>query len=297
MTLPAPLVRAVESRFGSIASATPVGGGSISAAVRLALPGGPVFLKYGVDAPAGLFASEARGLEALRGRVEEITIPRVLGLEDDESAARGFRWLALEWLEPGVPTAASQEVLGRGLARLHRAGRAGWGWEHDGFIGALPQENGRAGDWPTFWRDRRLEPQIRLSRDAGRSAGEPREWDRLLARLPELLHAAAEEGASPLHGDLWNGNVLPLADGGAALVDPAFYNGHREVDLAMSELFGGFGASFRSAYEEEWPLLPGYSEVRRAIYQLYYLLVHVNLFGGVYEEQTRRVLRGAMGHA
>ncbi|HEX8673749.1 MAG TPA: fructosamine kinase family protein, partial [Longimicrobium sp.] len=108
--------------------------------------------------------------------------------------------------------------------------------------------------------------------------------------LPRLLAAGEEDGPTLLHGDLWSGNVVATSRG-PSLVDPATYRGHREVDLAMTELFGGFGAEFYTAYEEAWPLRPGYQEERRAVYQLFYLLVHVNLFGGGYVARTAEALR------
>ncbi|HEX2092388.1 MAG TPA: fructosamine kinase family protein, partial [Longimicrobiaceae bacterium] len=164
----------------------------------------------------------------------------------------------------------------------------------DNFIGPLPQPNAPAAGWAEFWRDRRLEPQLRRARDAGHSPGPPADWERLFARLPGLLAPAERDGSSLLHGDLWSGNVVAGAGGEPWLVDPAAYRGHREVDLAMAGLFGGFSARFHAAYAEAWPLLPGYPEGRRAVYQLYYLLVHVVLFGGGYVERTRAALREAL---
>lgn len=136
-------------------------------------------------------------------------------------------------------------------------------------------------------------PQLALARRAGRLPATEAEWARLLDHLPKLLAAAEDDGPSLLHGDLWSGNAMATADG-PALIDPAVYRGHREADLAMTELFGGFDARFHVAYREAWPLLPGYAEERRAVYQLYYLLVHVNLFGGGYVAQTAGVLRRAL---
>jgi fructosamine-3-kinase len=162
----------------------------------------------------------------------------------------------------------------------------------DNFIGPLAQENGPAASWAEFWRTRRLQPQLEMARRAGRMPGRAAEWDRLMDRLPELLASAEADGPSLLHGDLWGGNVLAAVEG-PALIDPAVYRGHREADLAMTELFGGFGADFRAAYQEAWPLQPGYP-ARRAVYQLWYLLVHVNLFGGGYGAQTEGVLREAL---
>lgn len=300
MSLPAAVRQRIEERFGPVRSASAVGGGCVSPALRLELPQGAAFLKYGEQ--PGLFAAEARGLERLRAAGSGLRIPEVLGWEDPtEDGAEAPGWLLLEWLEPAARGADFGERLGQRLAALHRVRAAeAWGLEEDGFIGPLPQCNRSTNDWPGFWRERRLEPQLRRARDLGRQPGEDHEWDRLFARLPELLAPAAADGLSLLHGDLWGGNVLPVAprEGGAgepALIDPSAYHGHREVDLAMSELFGGFPPAFYAAYREAWPLLPGYREVRRAVYQLYYLLVHLNLFGGGYGMQTRQTLRQALG--
>lgn len=273
------LRRALEASLGRIGEARAVGGGSINQAARVESEGGPVFVKYSDDAPAGIFAAEARGLEALAAAGSGLVVPRVLGVGDD--------WLVLEWLEPAPRTRDFGEALGRGLAALHRSGGS-WGWDEDNFIGSLPQENATAASWPEFWWARRLEPQLRRARALGRlPAGD---WERLSDSLPRLLAPAEEEGPSLLHGDLWSGNAMATARG-PALVDPAVHRGHREVDLAMTELFGGFGAEFYAAYEEAWPLQPGYREERRGVYQLYYLLVHANLFGGGYAGQTEAVLR------
>lgn len=289
--IPDAVRRAVEARLGPVRGASPVPGGCINHGMRVELADGPVFVKYNADAPPGLFAAEARGLEALRAAADGIAVPRALAWAEGEDGAPA--WLALEWLEPGRRAPDFAERLGRGLAAIHRTGQGdGWGWMEDNFIGPLPQANAPAGSWAEFWRARRLEPQLALARRGGRLPGKEAEWERLLDRLPELLDPAEADGPSLLHGDLWNGNVLAAA-GGPALIDPAVYRGHREADLAMTELFGGFGAGFHDAYREAWPLRPGYP-VRRAVYQLWYLLIHVNLFGGGYGVQTAGVLREAL---
>lgn len=266
--------------------AAPVGGGSINHAARVELAAGPVFVKYSDRAPPGSFAAEAEGLRALAEAGSGLVVPRVFAVADT--------FLAMEWLEPAGETAASAERLGRGVALLHRASAATWGWEADNFIATLPQPNAPAASWAEFWRARRLQPRLELARAAGRAPGSEGEWERLWDRLPALLAPADRDGPSLLHGDLWSGNALSTT-AGPALVDPAVYHGHREVDLAMTELFGGFGARFHDAYAEAWPLLPGYGEERRAVYQLFPLLVHVNLFGGGYVARTAEVLRSVVG--
>jgi fructosamine-3-kinase len=289
--IPDPIRRAVEARLGPVRGAAPVSGGCVNHGMRVELADGPVFIKYNPDAPPGLFAAEARGLEALRTAADGLVVPRPLVWAEAEDDAPA--WLAMEWIEPARRGADFGERLGRGLAALHRARRdEGWGWMEDNFIASLPQANGRMDSWAEFWRTRRLQPQLDLARRAGRMPARAADWERLLDRLPELLAPAEADGPSLLHGDLWGGNVLAAAQG-PALIDPAVYRGHREADLAMTELFGGFGAEFRAGYEEAWPLQPGYP-ARRAIYQLWYLLVHVNLFGGGYGAQTEGVLRTAL---
>jgi protein-ribulosamine 3-kinase len=289
--IPPPLRAAVAARFGALRDSAPVSGGCVNHALRVTTAEGVLFLKHAPDAPTGLYAAEARGLEALRAAAEDLVIPDVLGWS--EAADGAPAWLALEWLETSAPAADHGERLGRGLAALHRAGSGeGWGWETDNFIGPLPQANAPAEEWPEFWRHRRLQPQLDLARVAGRPAGDAADWERLFDRLPALLAPAGEEGPSLLHGDLWSGNVLATPRG-PALVDPAVYRGHRETDLAMAELFGGFDPAFHAAYSEAWPLAPGWP-ARRAAYQLWYLLVHLNLFGSAYVGRVAAALRAAL---
>lgn len=289
--IPDALRRAVEARLGPIRDATPVGGGCVNHGARVELADGRIFLKHNDRASAGLFAAEARGLHALADAAGNLVVPEPLAWADAEDGAPG--WIALEWLEPAGRPRDFAERLGHGLAILHRARRTeGWGWMEDNFIGSLPQENEGTGSWAEFWRTRRLEPQLARARAAGRLPGRPEDWDRLMDRLPEALAPAERDGPSLLHGDLWCGNVLATTRG-PALIDPAVYRGHRETDLAMTELFGGFADGFYAAYREAWPLLPGYA-TRRAIYQLWFLLIHVNLFGGDYVRQTSGVLQEAL---
>jgi fructosamine-3-kinase len=255
---------------------------------------GPVFLKYNPQSPAGMFAAEAHGLDQLREQAAELVVPRVITHAEADGDAPA--WVAMEWLEPAPRSPEFLERLGRGLAQMHRAAvDPSWGWDRDNFIGSLAQQNAPADTWPEFWRDRRLGPQLNLARSSGRLPGHEADWERLFDRLPAILTPADEDGPSLLHGDLWSGNVLSTTPG-AALIDPATYRGHREVDLAMADLFGGFGDRFHATYHEVWPLQPGY-EARRLVYQLYYLLVHVNLFSGGYVGQTAAVLRDVVREA
>jgi fructosamine-3-kinase len=296
VTLPDAVRRRVEQRVGPVRVLSAIGGGSINTSLRVEVGGRPAFLKHNASAPPGFFPAEARGLDGLRAVPGGPRMPHVLAVFDaaEEGAEGEPSWLLLEWIERGRRGPAFDERLGDAVAALHAPAQGGWGWSEDNFIGALPQRNAATDTWAEFWRDRRLQPQLRLARDHGRMPGTEDEWDRLFAALPDALSMAADDGPSLLHGDLWSGNVLADETGRPALVDPAAYRGHREVDLAMADLFGGFGDGFHAAYAEARPLRDGYGDVRRPIYQLFYLLVHVNLFGGGYVARTASTLRRAL---
>lgn len=275
-----------------------VGGGCINRAVRVTVEGGEsFFLKWNADADPRMFEVEAEGLRALRS-AGTLRVPEVIGVggPDEPVSPGGAGWLLMEYVEAGSPGSGYAEALGHGLAGLHRRGAdEEWGWERDNFIGSLPQRNDPAPEWAAFWRDRRLAPQLRRARDGGFLTGaDGRAVDEVLDRVDEAVAPAAEDGPSLLHGDLWGGNVYADAAGEPVLIDPAVYRGHREVDLAMSELFGGFPPRFRDAYAEAWPLTDGYAAVRRPLYQLYYLLVHVNLFGTGYVGRTVSAARSVL---
>jgi len=278
--------RCLESRLETrIESATSLAGGSINDAFAVALADGrSIFVKENGAVGAEMFQAEARGLEWLR-EAGTLRIPEVLAAPGPGEPA----YLALELIPPGRRCSDFAERLGRGLARMHRSGAAAFGLDHDNFIGRLPQCNRNAPSWPEFYWSRRLEPQLDLAVDAGRmTAADVREFDRLRARLAELLGPA--EKPARLHGDLWSGNLHVDEHGHPCLIDPAVYAGHREVDLAMMQLFGGFDAHVFAAYDEEYPLDREWRE-RIPLYQLYFLLVHVNLFGSGYLGQTRAALR------
>jgi fructosamine-3-kinase len=224
------------------------------------------------DAQA-MFSAEADSLEVLRA-ANRVRVPRVRAVSVAHN--QPFAWLLLEWLEPGRAANDNWEELGRSLAMLHRVQSDRFGWPTSNYIGSLRQSNTTSANWPSFWRDERILPQAAVLRSDQRAR-----VDALMRHVEDFAGIGNLEGASLVHGDLWAGNAHGMADGGIALIDPASYYGHREVDLAMAELFGGFSPHFYDAYDEAWPLEPGH-EQRRALYQLYYQLVHVNLFGESY---------------
>lgn len=311
---------ALEKRFDaprSIRTTRSVGGGCINPSARLEVDGGEAFfLKWNDAADAEMFGAEADGLRALAAP-GALRVPAVLGVGGSGSRDDPG-WLLLEFVSRGSPGPAYGRKMGHGLARLHaspgrqpeppggseegeertapRGSGAGgdadaeghrepgaFGWHRDNFIGSLDQSNRAVASWPRFWRDVRLEPQLRLARDQGFFRG--REGDvleKLLSSVEGILPDDAGFGPSLLHGDLWSGNYYPDDAGEPVLIDPAVYRGDGEVDLAMMELFGSLPSGFREGYEAVRPISPEYPAYKRDLYQLYYLLVHVNLFGGGY---------------
>jgi len=288
MNLPPPLSRAISTAIGvEVTAAAPIGGGDISSAVRVELADGRQgFVKWHAAGIPGLFTAERRGL-ALLASAGALRVPEVLA--QSEAADERPAFILLEWLGRGAETAATAEALGRGLAALHRVTANTYGLDHDNFIGANPQPNKAAADWITFFRERRLGFQMELAGHRGYlSAGRARRLERLLDRLDDWL--PTHSPASLLHGDLWGGNWLVAASGEPALIDPAVYHGHREAELAFTELFGGFSAAFYAAYRQAWPLEPGYDR-RKELYNLYHLLNHLNLFGEGYGGRVDAILR------
>lgn len=278
----AELRAAVADALGSpCESATSVSGGDINDAWIVRAGDASVFVKSRRGADPETFAVEARGLQWL-AEPGALRIPRVLAHRADPP------FLALELIETAPPRPDHDEVLGRGLAAMHRAGPRRFGLDHANFIARLAQDNTESDDWPRFYGERRLLPQLRLAVDAGQiDAATRRDLERLVERLPERCGPA--EPPARLHGDLWGGNRMVDERGQPVLIDPAVYGGHREVDLAMMQLFGGFGSRVFDAYDEAWPLDPGWRQ-RVPLYQLYPLLVHVNLFGRSYVGSVRRAL-------
>jgi fructosamine-3-kinase len=262
----------------SVRSREPVSGGCINQAFRLRGERGSYFLKLNTADAAGMFEAEALGLQELR-RCKALRVPEPVcwGHQGD------FGYLVLEWLDLKPLVGKSETALGHALAELHHVTSALYGWSHDNTLGTTRQKNTPDGDWVQFWREQRLGFQLRLAQKRDARLSEPGE--RLLQALDKLL-AGHKPEASLLHGDLWSGNAAQDAVGKPAIFDPAVYYGDREAEIAMMELFGGFGGEALAAYRAVWPLDPGYVEVRRDLYQIYHILNHFNLFGGQYADQA-----------
>jgi fructosamine-3-kinase len=256
-------------------AATPVGGGSINRCYRLTTGDGTFFAKLGEPQASVVYEAEAAGLEALE-RAAAVRVPKLVAVGCDDALA----YLVLEWIDFGPKTATAESELGRALAAQHRSTATYFGWERDNTIGATEQLNQPGDDWIEFFRDRRLRHQLELASARGLPDQVLSEGRLLLDRMQRLFEDHRPE-ASLLHGDLWGGNWGVDDTGTPYVFDPAVYFGDREVDLAMTRLFGGYGDAFYRAYAAEWPLAGGW-EPRVGLYNLYHLINHFNLFGSGY---------------
>ncbi|MFN8351184.1 MAG: fructosamine kinase family protein [Flavobacteriales bacterium] len=267
-----------------IEQAVPVGGGSINDAYRLHTTHGTWFAKVNsADRFPSLFEAEADGLRRLAA-TGTLRTPAVIAHGEDHDDS----YLLLEHITTGLRTPAFWTAFGEGLAHLHRHSAPHFGLERNNYIGALPQVNTPADSWPAFFLHARLEPLVKQARDRRRlEAATALRFERLYTRLDQLF---PPEPPALLHGDLWSGNFLCDAEGRPVLLDPAVYYGHREMDLAMARLFGGFEPGFFEAYQHTHPLEPGWAE-RVDLCNLYPLLVHTLLFGGTYARQVEEGLR------
>ncbi|MGI9248145.1 MAG: fructosamine kinase family protein [Woeseiaceae bacterium] len=260
-----------------------VGGGDISAAWQLETEDGRVFLKTGPATTYEMFAAEAEGLSEL-ALANAVRVPEVVALGQQEDSA----FLALEWLAFERPGIECERLFGEQLATMHRTVKDQYGWHRDNTIGLTPQHNDWTDDWVVFFRERRLAYQLELAAKNGFTGELQERGAHLLKRLPVFFDGYKPE-PSLLHGDLWGGNWA-CRDGAPVIFDPAVYYGDRETDLAMTKLFGGFGAAFYEAYESNWPLEPGRRK-RMELYQLYHVLNHLNLFGAGYLSRAIDLIR------
>jgi len=266
-----------------VVSCTPLGGGDIATAYRLrSSDGRTLFYK---TAPGAMFPAEARGLAELAAP-GALRVPGVVAVGDD--------FLVLEAVDAGRRRTDFFANFGRGLAQLHRHTHTHFGFDGDNFIGATPQPNPRCaagpGVWAAWYWEHRLLYQLRQAERARlASRGLSRAMAQLEALVPRLLEGT-DEPPSLLHGDLWGGNFLVDTHGEPVLIDPAVYYGHREAELGMTLLFGGFAPEFYDAYHQAWPLSPGWRR-RMPVYQLYHVLNHLNLFGSGYGGQAEGLIR------
>ena len=257
-------------------------GGCIHEARMLNTDAGRFFMKSNAGPLDAIFSAEAAGLDALSRAGTSLVIPRVIAHEDP--ALRTPGWIVLEYIEPGTRRADFDEALGRGLAELHAHTANAFGFCRDTFCGATRQPNPWTAGWIDFYREHRLGLQLRLGTELGLYQKQDRLlFERLLFRLDTLLDG--DEPPALLHGDLWSGNLLVTDRGTPALIDPASYFGHREAELGLMTLFGGFSSRVFAAYDELHPLASDWRD-RNPLYALYHVMNHATLFGGLYVGQA-----------
>lgn len=278
----------VESALGSalgteVIDTAPVSGGDMAVAFRVRLADGrTIFAKTHASPPPGFFGREAVDLAWLADS-DSLPVPQVLAVSDDQPA-----FLALAWIEPGAARATTDTAFGTGLADLHRAGADCFGRVDRRTTGSLALPNAPVGTWVEFYATRRLLPLARIAHD--REALPAQTVDRI-----ELVAARLDGVGGPvepparLHGDLWAGNRMVDVDGVSWLIDPASHGGHREYDLAMMRLFGGFGVDAFAAYDDAFPLADGW-EARIPLHQLAPLIVHAIKFAASYVDAVDNAL-------
>ena len=258
-------------------------GGCINQAYVLeSTQGARYFVKLNQAGALDMFIAEAEALQAIID-TRSIAAPAPICY----GTATHSAYLVMEYFQSGNKR-GNASALGEQLAAMHRHTQPQFGWHRDNTIGSTPQINTYTHDWIEFWQQQRLGFQLSLAAGNGYGGRLQQRGEQLLERLGAFF-SDYQPTASLLHGDLWSGNYAIQDNGHPIIFDPALYYGDREADLAMTELFGGFGADFYAAYEGSWPLDAGY-KVRKNLYNLYHILNHANLFGSGYAAQAERMM-------
>lgn len=272
-----------EEHIGVLQSFKPASGGCINNGGKVSGKDGELFLKWNsANRFPDMFTTEAKGLKEL-SKPGCITIPHVTEVYEGEV----YSAILMEMISSGRRVGNYWEKLAESIACLHRVKQDQFGLNHNNYIGSLPQNNSPEGNWIKFFVRNRLRPQLNIAIESGKmSHADIKKFDKLEQKLPELL---VEGVPSLIHGDLWSGNLMTDQDGAPAIIDPAVSFSHREIEMAFTQLFGGFDQVFYEAYQEAFPMEPGYQE-RFDIYNIYPLLVHVNLFGGGYYHQVMHIV-------
>ena len=256
-----------------------VGGGDINTALKISGSGHDYFLKLNRAQLLDMFDAEADGLRDLAA-AHAIRVPQAIctGVSDSQA------YIVLEYLPMGGSGRGVMSTFGEQLAQMHQHTSERFGWHRANTIGSTKQINTWCDDWLDFWAEHRLGFQLQLAQRHGLNTRIIQQGEKLQTHL-DAFFTGYQPQASILHGDLWSGNYGIAATGEPVIFDPATYFGDREADLAMTELFGGFGGEFYAAYNAAWPLDAGY-KVRKTFYNLYHILNHFNLFGGGYGSQA-----------
>lgn len=258
-----------------------VGGGCINQGYKLSDGNRTYFVKLNQASQIAMFEAEAAGLQQMYA-TKTIRVPAPVC----SGTVGSTGYLVLEWLDLGRGSGKEWQDMGQQLAALHQTtSQQGFGWERNNTIGSTPQINSWTQTWTDFFAEHRIGYQLSLARRRG---GHFPKQDQLMAAIPRLLDGHTPQ-PSLVHGDLWSGNAAIAQSGEPVIFDPATYYGDREVDLAMTELFGGFPAEFYQGYNQVAPIDAGYKQ-RKTLYNLYHILNHFNLFGGSYESQANRMI-------
>ena len=261
-----------------------VSGGCINSAYILQSENSSYFVKLNQAKFLPMFEAEFAGLKELR-ETKTIRIPQpiVCGISADKT------FLVMENIPLASSSKQSDEQLGQQLAALHHIQQPFFGWHIDNTIGSTAQPNSRSDNWLSFWQTHRLGLQLSLAETNG-YGGRLIQSGKELSESLDYFFSDYHPAPSLLHGDLWSGNAAVSATSGEPIIyDPACYYGDREADIAMTELFGGFGSSFYAAYSNIYPLHSGYS-IRKKLYNLYHILNHLNLFGESYLHQAQGLI-------
>ncbi|MFZ2404917.1 MAG: fructosamine kinase family protein [Methylobacter sp.] len=261
----------------------PLSGGDINAAYRLQAEDLSFFVKLNSPDRLPMFEAEAAGLEAL-AQTQAIRVPKPIACGKTPDHA----FLVLEYVALNNLNSRAAQLLGQQLAQLHLQKQPYFGWHRDNTIGSTAQVNGQYHDWIAFWQQQRLGHQLALAAAKGYGGRLQTLGEKLCADLGPLFSGYRPQPAL-VHGDLWGGNAAADEQGKPVIYDPACYFGDRETDLAMTELFGGFGPAFYQAYQAVYPLDPGYA-TRKTLYNLYHILNHLNLFGQSYLHQAENMI-------
>lgn len=274
----------VTGDCSKILSIVPVSGGDINYAWKVSTNNDRYFLKTNrAGLYPELFKCEAEALRMLAS-TRTVTVPGVLYASDDSDPP----FLLMRYIVPGSARVGTHEEAGRKLAGLHRITSGCFGYSSDNYIGSLRQSNTLKPDFIEFFVYQRLMPlALQAVKSNLATARLIRSIENLSCRLKDIIPV---EPPALLHGDLWSGNLMTDPKGCPVFIDPAVYYGHREADIAMTRLFGGFPESFYQAYHEAYPLEPGWQK-RSDVFNLYPLLVHLNLFGAIYLEPLEQILK------
>ena len=266
-----------------IKSKSSVGGGCINSAFRISSDEEEYFVKLNSADQLEMFIAEAEGLQEM-AKARSIRVPEPICY----GTADGQAYVVMEWLNMNGAKSNAMQHFGEQLAAMHQYTKQQFGWHRDNTIGSTHQPNKWHSNWIEFWREHRLGFQLKLAGRNGVSNKFLDKGERLQENL-EVFFDGYQPVASLLHGDLWSGNYSIMSNGEPVIFDPAVYYGDREADIAMTELFGGFGNEFYSAYNNAWLLDEGY-KVRKSFYNLYHIINHFNLFGGGYASQAEGMM-------